>query len=588
VISILRIPTLKLCRLETKILSISSLAKSYSASMPPCRAPALAACLLLLLLPHRAAAAAAVSYRAAACQYKAFGRWDAGGAAGILAANLETIADLAGRAGRQGADILVLPEYGLIGNSHGPSADDFKQLLQYVPDPGDGRVPCDEPLRSHGEAVATLSCLARTAGLYLVASVGELVDGGSRDERSADFTAYNTLAVFDRDGRVVARYRKLHLYGESSMAPGPPDYHTALFDTDFGVKFSLQICMDILYATPAIHNIETAGVRDVAMATEWFDERPFLTSMQMYSGWSRGLGVNLIVSNQYQPELGGMGSGVFRGSGSADYTYNTSVQGAVLIVANVSTTATARDDLRGFAASIRKRIAASSNASLYNGAPGSNTGRQLPTKVSQNFCKNRRCSDAFRRRISRRSRSMSMKQNASSKRFQRHYNPKQEDLSTYSSVLLQQNITEGEIKTVEQCDVDSFCCQAIYSSSKHDTNESPGAYRLLVKNGIVTEDGLYYIWTQTCGVTFCTAADDVNSCGSVGNTDARTTLRLHHLSGDFDTPYVYPSALSLSGELASEAAWAYTVNGTQRAIEADGLQNILSTTLYGRWFEKDE
>jgi predicted amidohydrolase len=49
------------------------------------------------------------------------------------------------------------------------------------------------------------------------------------------------------------------------------------FNTDFGAKFGLFTCMDILFLKPAIQLVQESGVTDIAFPTAWFSELPFLT-----------------------------------------------------------------------------------------------------------------------------------------------------------------------------------------------------------------------------------------------------------------------------------------------------------------------
>ena len=55
----------------------------------------------------------------------------------------------------------------------------------------------------HEETVKALSAWARETGMMLV--------GGSVPEREGD-RLYNTCFVFDREGRQIARHRKVHLF----------------------------------------------------------------------------------------------------------------------------------------------------------------------------------------------------------------------------------------------------------------------------------------------------------------------------------------------------------------------------------------
>ncbi|XP_047740438.1 uncharacterized protein LOC108667959 isoform X2 [Hyalella azteca] len=325
---------------------------------------------------HGAQDSTRVTYRAAAAQFAPYDDWAGGGAKGILDTNLRTIAALARNASAQGADIIVFPEYGLTSTNLGANRSQLRELCQVLPEPGDARVPCAEhSLDPNSEMVQSLSCLALELDIYIVVDLAELVPQANssneisgqnsyfnkKDEQimqgikgenqrqkfyatetiasEEDFEAYNTQVVFDRRGSVVARYRKKHLFFESDFVAGNESDDTALFVTDFGVTFSLQVCFDIMYESPAQFNIVTKGVRDVAMSTAWIDELPFLTAPQIFRSFSLGLASNLIVSNLYRPAAGMLGSGIFHGdhNDGEKYTYDVDISLPTLLVDDVTT-----------------------------------------------------------------------------------------------------------------------------------------------------------------------------------------------------------------------------------------------------------
>ncbi len=90
-----------------------------------------------------------------------------------------------------------------------------------------------------------LSEAARNNKVYLVA--------GSMPERDGE-KIYNTSYVFDRDGKQIAKHRKMHLF--DCDIPGGANFHESdtltagnevtVFDTEFG-KFGLMICFDIRF-----------------------------------------------------------------------------------------------------------------------------------------------------------------------------------------------------------------------------------------------------------------------------------------------------------------------------------------------------
>lgn len=97
-----------------------------------------------------------------------------------------------------------------------------------------------------GETARFLSALAAEHRTYLSA--------GSVPERGEDGRVYNTAYVFDRDGRRIAKHRKMHLFDidvrggqtfreSETLAPGD---RVTVFDTEFG-RVGLCICFDIRF-----------------------------------------------------------------------------------------------------------------------------------------------------------------------------------------------------------------------------------------------------------------------------------------------------------------------------------------------------
>ena len=54
---------------------------------------------------------------------------------------------------------------------------------------------------------------------------------------------YNTAVLIDRDGRVMARYRKTHLPEAEALAGLTPGHEHPVFQTDFG-RVGMEICYD--------------------------------------------------------------------------------------------------------------------------------------------------------------------------------------------------------------------------------------------------------------------------------------------------------------------------------------------------------
>ena len=102
-----------------------------------------------------------------------------------VGANLSRAGELADAAASSGARLVVLPEY----LQHRGSDDGYRASARPVPGPT--TEPFAEVARRHGCWV-------------LAGSVAETSDDPLRP--------YNTSPLIDPDGRVVARYRKVHLF----------------------------------------------------------------------------------------------------------------------------------------------------------------------------------------------------------------------------------------------------------------------------------------------------------------------------------------------------------------------------------------
>ncbi|XP_062561849.1 vanin-like protein 2 [Armigeres subalbatus] len=196
----------------------------------------------------------------------------------------------------------------------------------YVPHPSSDVVPCSEG-DSARDVLAHLSCLAAEVSKYLVINLSEIFDCESiptEDPRPCGphgFHRYNTNLVFDRNGAVIARYRKFNLLGENGTnRTYVPEIVT--FETDFGVTFGLFTRSDVLFARPALELVKR-DVKDLIMPSMWRAELPFLTAMQVYESWAFSNNVNLIVAGSNNDAGGSTGTGVFNGRSGAVLSFVT-------------------------------------------------------------------------------------------------------------------------------------------------------------------------------------------------------------------------------------------------------------------------
>lgn len=124
-------------------------------------------------------------------------------------------------------DLVVLPE---VWAFQGGTADERREAAEVLPG---------------GEAYTLLRTLARRHGLF--------IHGGSFLER-ADGQTFNTTVAFGRDGRELARYRKLHLF--DVVTPDGREYRESAligrgqavvtYDADT-VRVGCSICYDLRF-----------------------------------------------------------------------------------------------------------------------------------------------------------------------------------------------------------------------------------------------------------------------------------------------------------------------------------------------------
>ena len=163
--------------------------------------------------------------------------------------NLEQARALIERAvAEERPDLVALPEiWPLL------SDDDAEKRAAAEPVPG-------------GEAYGLLQELA--------ASHQVVLHGGSIIERDGD-AVYNTTVVFDRDGRELARYRKLHLF--DIVTPDGKEYResatftrgarTVCFDA-LGTRIGLTICYDLRF--PELYLLlATQGAKVILVPAEF-------------------------------------------------------------------------------------------------------------------------------------------------------------------------------------------------------------------------------------------------------------------------------------------------------------------------------
>ncbi len=160
-----------------------------------------------------------------------------------VAANLDRVAGLVAEAARRGATIVLLPEnFAFLGGGE----EERRALAEELPPVVPSVVGPEPPHPAPGPIARLLSGVARAHRVWLV--------GGGMPERSGDRDRpFNTCAVFAPDGRLAARYRKIHLfdvdlaertYRESAACSAG---HEAITCAAAGLGVGLSICYDLRF-----------------------------------------------------------------------------------------------------------------------------------------------------------------------------------------------------------------------------------------------------------------------------------------------------------------------------------------------------
>ncbi|KAL1140188.1 hypothetical protein AAG570_000120 [Ranatra chinensis] len=150
-------------------------------------------------------------------------------------------------------------------------------------------------------------------------------------------TRYNTNVVFDREGTVIARYRKYNLYDEPYVNSTESPEHS-FFDTDFGVRFGVFTCFDILFKEPGLTLWRQYNVTDFVYPTAWFSKLPHLTAIGVQWGWSYATGATLLASGENSVRQSHSGSGIYRGAAPPLAYRLADVDGSFMLLATLPKT----------------------------------------------------------------------------------------------------------------------------------------------------------------------------------------------------------------------------------------------------------
>ncbi|CAN7979545.1 unnamed protein product, partial [Ixodes pacificus] len=272
----------------------------------------------------------------------------------------------------QGCDIIVFPEKGLM-----LGLDDRQKLSLHAEDiPDVGALPCLEG-GDLAPVLAALSCLARDNRIYVVANVYDHKPCPPRRTPCPPdgVLFYNTNVALDRNGTLVSRYHKNHLFREA-LLDTPEPFEEAVFETDFGARVGMFICFDVLFPEAAQlvarHNITLA-----VMSTFWYDTLPGIYSVAVQQAWSLAHGVPLLAAGVQRPLTGTLGSGIYAGGrGPLIYSYSADNR-SKLLIANTDDAAPKNPRYAGDVLDVRSLTFSYINTSAFAVAPLLNASGEM-------------------------------------------------------------------------------------------------------------------------------------------------------------------------------------------------------------------
>jgi len=243
----------------------------------------------------------------------------------------------------------VFPEYGLMPLFF-TSRQEATVFMEYVPHPQfDNSVPCLAPTADPDPIPIqrSLSCIAFSTGMYVVANMGALgacsscKDSACPEDRRYQF---NTNVAYDPTGRLVARYRKYNLFlAEELIYDQPKTAELVYFDTPFG-RVGTFICFDIIFGEPAMSLAEKANISLVAFTTAWMTELPYYSAGSFHQGYAAATGLNVLAANIHDPSWDFCGSGVYGWDGLPRAFRCIDDHSSAVIIADVTTSSLTHDD----------------------------------------------------------------------------------------------------------------------------------------------------------------------------------------------------------------------------------------------------
>ncbi|XP_011501280.1 PREDICTED: vanin-like protein 1 [Ceratosolen solmsi marchali] len=448
-------------------------------------------------------------------------------------------------------DILIFPESSLsISNSKNLTVR-RSEAASYIPDPQDKIVPCNDA-NNYPDSLKNISCAALKHKLYIVINHREKFDCVGDNCSDDGLLIYNTNVVFNRNGEVIARYRKYNLFGElDTNRTLEPIIST--FETDFGVTFGQIICFDIMFKTPTLNLVHDLGIRDIIFSSHWYSEMPYLYSVQLQASWAFANDINLLSSGYNNPKTASGGSGIYIGRNGYVKIILENKRSNVLFVSEVPKVIDGKRLLNINAERVK----------IYNFSKS-----EISTTEPDVYEK---------------------------------YFHLIDDLNPYTTELIN---TESRLSSYEKTICDrNVCCELklkfqFHKSTANKSSSNYYRYRAAVFNGTRTFSGFATGGVTVCGIISC-INNTLRSCGKIFDqnvyADASTTFQSINISmKNIDSQNNIIMPISIAKNMLPLNVTDFTfqsVNLKNTTTYNMNLQNprddLLTFSIYGRNFDLD-
>lgn len=195
--------------------------------------------------------------------------WQAASTRSNVEANVRRLDQTAGKAKAEGVDLLITPEMYMTGYNIGEGIE---------------RLAARQPL-------SEVAAVAKKHGLAIVAGGPEQL-GNGRVANSAWFV--------DDQGDVLAKHRKIQLFGDLDRQAFIPGDEAATLVTYRGVNIALLICFDVEYPE-ATRKAALAGADLIAVPTAQMEPFSFVNEhMIRVRAWENS--VHVAYANQFGPD----------------------------------------------------------------------------------------------------------------------------------------------------------------------------------------------------------------------------------------------------------------------------------------------